>query len=171
MKATEEATARLATHRIRPPLDREVIGRGYRATALAARLSTESARLFALQRLCAGAERKPAWLYNVQRAEPRASLPCERLDAAILEGIRVGYITPEVLADYFGDLFALYRAMMPDAHATYLDTAREKSEALEAISIARAVPTPENIDRAARELMEDAIVSTAHAKTLQRGAA
>jgi hypothetical protein len=132
-----------------------------------ARLSTRVARKEALEGLCRRAERKPAWLYDARRDENRP-LPDERLDAAIMEGVQEGWITPEVLADYLADLFALYRAMMPDAHATYLDTVREKSEAMEAVSIARAVPTPENNDRAARELLQDSIVSTAHAKALQK---
>lgn len=163
MRTTEQSTARLATHRI--PADRAAIGRGYRNPSVFARLSTEATRLDALQRLCANAERKPAWLYNVQRAEPRASLPDERLDMAITEGVRGGYITPEVLADYFGDLFALYRAMMPDAaDATYVDTAREKVEAIEAMSLARTNPTPENCANAVKELAEDAIVTLAYTK-------
>jgi hypothetical protein len=123
-----------------------------------------------LQRLCAGADRKPAWLYDAQRAEPRSALPDERLDAAITQGIRDGYITPERLADYYGELFAMYRAMMPGGvEATFIDTARESAEALEAIAVARVCPSPEANAHAARELLESAIVSTAHAKRLQGG--
>jgi hypothetical protein len=132
-----------------------------------ARLTTRKERLAAHERLCARAERKPQYLYDGRKDEGR-SLPCDRLDAAFTQGITEGWITPEVLADYFGDLFALYRSMMPDAQASYHDTVREKAEAIEAVSVARAEPTPENCDRAARELLEDVVVSTAHAKTLQR---
>lgn len=164
MKATNETPVRLATLRI------DSLGSGYRPTALMARL--RQPRLNALQRLCRSAERKPAWLYDAQRAEPRSSLPCERLDAAIVEGIQHGYITPEVLADYFGELFALYRAMMPGgAEATYMDAVREGAEALEKVSVARAIPTPENCEGAARESLEASVAFTAHAKQLQRGSA
>lgn len=168
MISTDKNTARLATHRI----DREALTRGYRSGALMARLSTEGPRLAALQRLCQGAHRKPAWLYNVQRAEPRSSLPCERLDAAITQGIADGYITPETLADYFGDLFTIYCTQMSaTGDACYLDAAREKAEAMEAAAMARAVPTAENRERAVKELAEDVIVSLAHAKQLQRASA
>lgn len=167
MQNTQHSAARLAT---RPAIDREALARGYRPTTLMARLSTAPARLDALERLCAKAERKPQWLYDLRKQDGR-TLPCERLHNAIVDGIQARFITPEVLADYYGEMFALYRAMMPDAHATYLDTVREKSEAIEAVSVARAVPTPENNASAARELLEDVIVSTAHAKTLQRGGA
>jgi hypothetical protein len=166
MISTDKTPARLATHRI---TDRESLTSGYRATTLMARL--RAPRLNALQRLCAGADRKPAWLYDAQRAEPRA-LPDERLDAAITQGIRDGYITPERLADYYGELFATYRAMMPGGvEATFVDTARESAEALEAIAVARVCPSPEANAHAARELLESAIVSTAHAKRLQTGSA
>lgn len=164
MQSTQKMTARLAT----PRIDREVIARGYRSTALADRLSTQRARHDAAEGLCRLAERKPTWLYEAR--SKGANLPDQRLDAAIVDGIRDRYITPEVLADYFGDLFAIYRAMMPGAaDAHYTDVAREKSEAAHATMRAHMEPTPENTDRAVRELLEDVIVSTAHAKTLQRG--
>jgi hypothetical protein len=168
MIATDKTPARLATHRTTDQIDRARVGGGYRPTTLMARL--RAPRLNALQRLCAGAERKPAWLYDAQRAEPRSALPDERLDAAIVQGIRDGYITPEKLADYYGELFASYRAMMPGGvESTFIDTTRESAEALEAIAIARVVPSAENNAHAARELLESAIVSTAHARRLQCG--
>lgn len=161
MLSTQQDSARLATGRI----DRDAIARGYRPNALLARIGTRAARLNALERLCLGAERKPGWLYDARKKDENRALPCERMDAAIVQGITEGYITPEVLADYFGDLFALYRAMMPGAaDATYLDTAREKAEAIEAMSIARANPTPENCAAATRELAKDAIVTIAYTK-------
>lgn len=165
MLSTQGLASRLATGPVTTP----ITGKGYRANTLMARLSTRNARKDALERLCKGAERKPGWLYDARKDEGRA-LPCERMDAAISEGIASGYITPEVLADYFGELFAIYRAMMPGAaEATYLDTTRENAQALEAIAVARCNPTPENREAAARELLEAAVVSTAHAKQLQSG--
>jgi hypothetical protein len=152
--------------------DREVIGRGYRSPSLLARIGTRDARHQALERLCAKAEQKPRYIYDARSKAESTNLPDERLDAAIVEGISKGYITPEVLADYFGDLFALYRAMMPSAaDATYLDTARETAEAIEAISVARVNPTPENCTHAAREELEASVVLTASAKQLLRGTA
>jgi hypothetical protein len=164
MHANQSSAPRLATR----PIDREAIAKGYRSPALYARLSTIPARHDALERLCVRAERKPQWLYNIRKDDGR-TLPCERLHNGIVDGIQAGYITPEVLADYFGDLFALYRAMMPGAaEATYLDTTRESAEALEAMAVARCNPTPEAQAHAARELLEAAVVSTAHAKQLQQ---
>ncbi len=165
IQTTKDSASSLATGRI----DRERIGSGYRANALMARLSTVPARHDAAERLCKLAERKPTWLYEAR--SKGKSLPCARLDEAIVDGISGGYITPEILADYFGDLFALYRGMMPGAaDATYIDTAREKAEALEATALARAINTPEARAQAVRELAEDVIVSLAHAKQLQRQA-
>jgi hypothetical protein len=169
MSPTQGSAAHLA---MRPtatnPRD---IGRGYRAPAFAARLSTMPTRLDALERLCQHAERKPQRLYDLRKGEGR-TLPCERLHNAILDGIQAGYITPEVLADFYGECFAMYRSMMPGAtDATYLDTAREKAEAADALMTARMVPTSENREVAVKELSEDVIVSLAHAKALARGTA
>jgi hypothetical protein len=168
MQSTQNSTARLATRRIdEAPLS----GKGYRATALMERLSTRKVRHEAAEKLCDRAERKPTWLYDYRKDQSR-TLPCERLDAAITHGISEGWITPEGLADYFGDLYALYRAMMPGAaEATYIDTTREKAEALDATARARALNTPEACAHAVKELSEDVIVSLAHAKQLQRGGA
>jgi hypothetical protein len=160
-------TGRLATRQVEGPIDRSRLGRSYRQTTLMARLTTRNARKDALERLCHAAERKPTWLYDARKDEARA-LPCERLDAAIVQGITEGWVTPESLADYLGDLFAIYRAMMPGAaEATYIDAAREKAEAMEATAMARALDTPEAKANAVKELSEDVIVSLAHAKSLQ----
>ena len=167
MSTTKQFGERLAPL----PLSKERIGKGYRSPSLLDRL--RGPRLTAHQRLCAKAERKPGWLYESQRAEPRyQALPDDKLDAAIVQGIAEGWVTPETLADFYGELFAFYTTMMSHAgEARYLNTAREKVESLDAMSLARANPTPENIERAVRELAEDVIVSTAHAKGLQRGTA
>jgi hypothetical protein len=88
--------------------------------------------------------------------------------SATSQGITEGWVTPETLADYLGDLFAIWRAMMPGAaEATYIDAAREKAEAMEATAMARALDTPEAKANAVKELSEDVIVSLAHAKRLQ----
>lgn len=169
MRSTQKLESGLATSPKLPPLDREALARGYRTSALYARLTNEPARHDAAERLCAPASRKPRWLHEAR--SKGKTLPDDRLNAAIMEGIAERYITPETLADYFGELFTLYSAQMTaNADAAYLDAAREKAEACEAMAVARMVPTPENRERAVRELAEDVIVSLAHAKQLQRTA-
>lgn len=164
MIATKNPAARLATSAPLPT------GRGYRAPALYDRLTHARERHAAHETLCREAKAKPAWLYEA-RSKGRP-LPDDRLHAAIVEGIRAGYVTPEVLVDFYGEQFALYRAMMPGAaEATFTDTARESAEALDAIAVARVCPSPENNAHASRESLEAAVVLTAHAKRLQNGSA
>ena len=170
MHTTKSHGDRLATI----PTTRETIlraGSGYRTTGLLARL--RAVRLAALEALCAKASPKPAWLYERRRAEPRTqTLPDDGLDVVIQDGIANGWITRETLADYYGESFAYYSAMMPDApSATFREAAREKVEAVDAIAKARTEPSTSNTEHAVRELLEDVITSAAYAKTLQRGSA
>jgi hypothetical protein len=164
MRDTTKPEARLAT--------RHNLGSGYRAPALYERLTQGRTRHAAHETLCRAASAKPQWLRDHRSKAATHTLPDERLHTAIMDGIRAGYITPDVLADFYGECFALYRAMMPGAaEATYLDTTREKAEAMEALAIARTQPSAENVQYAIREVLEDVIVSTAHAKRLQGGSA
>lgn len=164
MQSTKNSATRLATSE--PPLT----GRGFRAPTLYERLTRTRERHSAAEGLCRDAKSKPSWLYDA-RSKGRP-LPDERLHDAIVDGIAGGWITPERLADYYGELFALYRAMMPGgAEATFLDTARESGQALEAIAVHRVCPTPESAAHAVRESLEAAVVLTAHAKRLQGGSA
>jgi hypothetical protein len=170
MSATKSLAPRLAT---RPTLDRAGLARGYRPTALMARLSMRTAHLEALERYCQPAERKPACLYDARREEGRP-LPFERMHNLLVQSAEEGWGTEEALVTLLSDWYAIYAPLLakraPD-DVSFLGAAREKSEAVAAIHRAEMVPTPENRADAARELMQDVVVSSAYAKRLSQGAA
>jgi hypothetical protein len=171
---TPESTAeRLAAPRITTDL-RETLSKGFRPAPLAARFGSKR-RLEAAQALCADAVRKPGWLYDAQREEVRRSLPDEREYEAIQEGIRAGYITATRLAEYFAEKFLIHLSSMPAVQrgddVTFCVTVRESAEALEALALARTIPSEANRATAAREVVQAAVVGIAHATELQRGTA
>ena len=163
---------RLATTRI----SAGQIGRGYRNTTLLARLAVNAKRrLEAHQALCADAPRKPAWLYDAQRDDARRSLPDQRLHDAIQEGIAGGWIDAQRLAEYFAELFLVHAATIAQHtgadDVSFCATVHEVAEALDAMAVARGLPTAENRAVAVRETFEAVITLQAHATELQRGSA
>lgn len=166
MIATDKTPARLAARHNLPD------GSGYRAPVLYERLTSARARHAAHETLCRDANAKPQWLRDA-RSKDR-TLPDDRQHEAIRDLIAKGVLTEETLIDYFAALVMLYlpllRAAAPD-DVSFLSVSREKSEAAEATTRARMEPTPANCQRAAQELVEDVLASTAHAKRLTGGTA
>lgn len=169
MRTTEQSAERLATSRANP----EAIGRGYRAPTLHARLTKEAERKAAWQGLCVDLHRKPGFLYELQRGEPRSSLPCARFHDALVDFCQTPGATEERLVAFLADLYKIYAPLIraESDDVSFLTVAKEKGEAADAVAVARMDPTPANCEWAAKELREDAIASTAHAKRLQSGSA
>jgi hypothetical protein len=108
MYSTERKTERLATHRTDP----EVTGRGYRAPALHARLTLHPERKAAWQTLCVDLHRVPGFLYELQRGEPRSSMPCERFHNALVDFCATPGATEERLVGFLADLYQIYSPLI-----------------------------------------------------------
>jgi hypothetical protein len=138
------------------------------ASTLRARLA-EGRRREAIQRLFSKAPRKPGAVYELQRSEPRAPLPDERLIALLEAGIARRDFDEQQLAAYFAELFMICAAQFSLAAdvaepATYGVTVKEVAEAFEAITVAHGVPTRENRETMAREVREAIGVLAIHAQ-------
>lgn len=166
MRNTTNTEARLATCHDLPT------GRGYRSPVLYERLTHARPRKDAHEVLCREASAKPQWLRDHRSKPETHSLPDIRQHDAIMDLIAQGAMTDDTLIDYFGALVAVYLPLIQhQREADYLAVAREKSEAAEWTMKARMDSTPENRQRAAKELCDDIVASTAHAKRLQGGSA
>jgi hypothetical protein len=105
-------------------------------------------------------ERKPDAIYELTRAEPRCQLPDEKQRALIHAGITDGMISRQQIIQYRAAQLIDDLAQFPDAHivadAQYVPLMTEIAECAEALTVARGIPTPANIETAKREAAEAA---------------
>ena len=129
-------------------------------------------RLAAFVELFNDAPRKPDALYELQRAEPRVKgLPDDRQREIIHDGIRAALISRERIIRYRAQqLLDDFRQFPDEASATDVTYTRlmlEEAEAIEAQTIAHALPTPSNIDAAIRETRELVAVAELECRILE----
>jgi hypothetical protein len=98
------------------------------------------------------------------RETPRAMLPCERERTMLRAAIRQGCTTPERVLTYFlariADAMADFAQPVDVSALVYTRLVQEQAEALEAQSLARALPSPERWQHAVRETRD--VIHAAH---------
>ena len=130
-------------------------------------------RLVAFAAMFSDAERQPQAVYGLTRKQPRVKLPDERERRIIHQAIRDGKTTPERVIHY--RLFQLQDdlAQFDDSPALqdllYLELVREQIEAIDAQSLAHAIPTPAHLDAAVRETEEASLVGRAFCALVRSG--
>ncbi len=103
-------------------------------------------------------QRKPDFIYELQRRDPRHPLPDARQHALIQQGIREGYISRERIIRYratqlLADL-AGFPSDTPANERLLAQVLREIGEGIEAAIVAEGTPSVEQRTHAARELRE-----------------
>lgn len=117
------------------------------------------------------AARKPGFIYELQRRDPRHPLPDARQHALIQQGIREGYISRERIIRYRA------AQLMDDLSAFPNDSAanerllaqllREIGEGVESAIVAEGTPSLDNRTRAVRELREVGAVCALYVTTIE----
>lgn len=94
-----------------------------------------------------------AW-HDVTRTDPRTRLPCEKERAMIHDAIRQGCTTPDRVIRYHVARMQDDLTQFPEAplleELLYVQLIREEAEALDAQSIAHALPSAEHQEAAIR---------------------
>lgn len=115
-------------------------------------------RLNALAELFLDVARKPDALYALTRRVPRCKLPDEKLRTMIHDGIRAGQISRARLIRYraaqLQDDFAQFPDEASSQQVLYVQLMLEQAEAIEAQTVAYAMPTEGNRVAAVRETRE-----------------
>lgn len=133
-------------------------------------------RLEAFLELFSDARRKPPVIYELQRAEPRVTtLPDDRQREIIHDGIRAGLIPRERMIRYRAQQLLDDLAQYPDetsasgapSEALYVRLMTETAEAVEAQTLAHAMPTEANRERAVRETQESAAIAELQCRVLE----
>lgn len=105
-------------------------------------------RVVAFCEMWQDAKRKPDAIYQLQRKDPRAKLYAERERKVIHDGIRAGLIPRARLIRYrltqLLDDLAQYPGTAPTTDHLYAAAMREVAEAVEAQTMAHALPTDEH---------------------------
>jgi hypothetical protein len=119
------------------------------------------------------APRKPQFIYEQQRANPRVPLPDERQHQLIHDGIRAGLITRERIIRYRAtqllDDLASFPSDTPANERLLAVLMREIGEGAQWAVVAEGTPSAENRLRASQELKEAAALCLVHAVTVERG--
>jgi hypothetical protein len=104
---------------------------------------------------------EPAWPWeDNSRKTPRSPVPCEKERDMLSAAIRQGCTTRDRVLTYYLVRIQDSMAQFPDAaqftlsDILYVRAMAEQAEALEAQARARALPSPEHCDAAARETRE-----------------
>lgn len=133
----------------------------------------ERRRRVAFCELFTDATRKPPFVYELQRRDPRHALPDARQHALIHEGIREGYITRERIIRYRAmqllDDLAAFPNHTPANERLLAQMLREVGEGVESAIIAEGTPSIEHQTRAARELREAGAYCELYVATIERG--
>lgn len=118
-----------------------------RTAPLADRLAVGDRKMEFLK-LWADAKRKPDDVYELSRGEPRRSLPDEKQRSMIHRDIRAGLISRDRLIAYRRSQLLDDLAQFPDSaplsevlHVVFMT---ETAQMVEAHTLARGMPTPEN---------------------------
>jgi hypothetical protein len=164
--ATREVPARLAaTQKYRESIT-------VRSATITHRLA-ERARLDAFLAMWANATPKPAWYYEFTRGEQRRNHPSERERALIHDGARQGTITREQVIAYrtsqLLDDLSVFGHTEETADALYIAFMREAGEAVEAVTLERGLPTPENVGNSIRQMRDVIAVAEMRVSSLQMG--
>jgi hypothetical protein len=167
MSASQLHGERLATL----PTFREQIR--VKSAAIIERLG-ERRRIEALQTLFANAKRKPAEIHELQTVPRKRRLPDHIEHELIHEGIRAGHITRQQIVAYrasqlIDDLSAFPGATEAD-DTTYSTLMHEVGEAVDWLTVARGLPTPENVARSEKEALEAAAAMQLHVEVQRRTA-
>lgn len=131
----------------------------------------ERRRLVAFAELFADAPRKPDALHALTRREPRCQLPDEKQRSMIHDGIRAGVVSRERIVRYRATQLLDDLAQFGDTDADAVDVCYvramiEIAEAVEAQTVARALPTDANRLAAVRETREAVAELQCHVLTL-----
>jgi hypothetical protein len=153
--STEQHGLRLATHPTQHRIDPRMQHRR---------------RLAAFIELWADAARKPAAVYALTRKDPRCKLPDEKQRTMIHNGIRDGMIARARIIRYRAAQLLDDLAQFPEESCpndlTYVQTMLETAEAIEALTIAKGMPTEANRVAAVRETREAIATSELHCHLL-----
>lgn len=164
--ATRNHTERLATTQI----FREQVR--VRHAPISARLA-ESDRIDRFLALWKDVTPKPEWSYEFTRGEDRRRHPAELERKLLHAGIAAGEITKEAVIAYraaqLHDDLKAFGGNVEPGEALYVEFMTQAAEAVEAETVAKGMPTPQNISNAIRQL-DDVVavgalrVATLHAK-------
>jgi hypothetical protein len=166
--STREVTERLAT--TRQTTFRESVR--VRSASIGARLA-EQARIDALLSMWAHVSPKPSWVYEFTRGEQRRRHPSEMERTLIHDGIRAQQLSREQVIAYrtsqLLDDLSQFGNTEETADALYIAFMREAGEAVEAVTLERGLPTPENVGNSIRQMRDVIAVAEMRVSSLQMG--